>query len=122
MKKIIVGFALMLAMAGCDIGNEKIDTAFLQEPCPVCPEVVVPDPIVSCDETVYGQLRNELVGQIDTNNVKMNHYVDGVMIDESYAELFDDNGSLATQNPILLPAYSGTDLRHVLVVEFTQVR
>ena len=117
MKLITVAIAAIL-LAGC--GEEKVDTAFLNE-CPA--PVVCPDPIECSEEgVIYGSLRDDLIDQIDVSTVKLDHYVDEVMIASSFADIIEINGSLATSSEITLPPYPGSPVKHTLLVEFMQVK
>jgi len=82
------------------------------EPCPVCP--------------TYGDyqgIMQDILEDIDTQNIKMNHYVDGELIDTNYAELlYDIHNKPYTKNNIIMPPYKGEPMKHVLVIEFTQIR
>ncbi len=107
---------MALLLSGCDIGtNDKVDTEFLCPDCPVCPPVVVCDD----NDSIHGYL-TELEGKVDVSTVKMNHYVDQVLLDENMAELIEIDGEAATKNKINFPAYPGTPLKHTLVIEFMQ--
>lgn len=117
--KTIFLITTMLMFAGCS--NDTIDTKFLAEECPapiVC-EVIDPLP---CEQTIYGHLTDEWMERIDTSSVRLNHYIDEVQVEENLADVVDMNGQLATSNPITIPEYIGQDMKHILIVEFWQVR
>ena len=115
MKRLLLITALLLG--GCDTDNTFIDLSFIYPDCPACPAVDCPE----CNDSVDGYL-TELTDRIDVNSVKLNHYVDEVKIDENYAELIDIDGRVATKNHINLPKYTGTPMRHVLIIEFIQTK
>lgn len=118
----IVLLASMLFFSGCDTGSNKIDTEFLQPTVEVIVEVPIEPTIEQCEIMVSGNLANIWMDRIDLSNVKLNHYVNGVQIEDNLADIVDINGTLGTSNPITIPAYIGTPMTHVLVVEFMQTK
>lgn len=125
MKHFILLLSTLFILTGCNdtpISNDKIDLEFLTpEPVTIVEQVEV---LMPCDfETeLVGRLTNGWVERIDSNTVKLNHYVNGDLMEENYATVTDFNGTPATSNPLTLPVSDGTPITHVLVVEFTQVR
>lgn len=122
MKNIIIMLLTSLILIGCNEpvhnDNSLIDLSWLfsatvePEPCPVCP---------AQEETIYGQI-SDITDKIDANRVTLNHYVNEVQIEENLADIFDINGSIVTQNAITMPAYTGEEMKHVLIVRFYQVK
>jgi|GEM_PF-6371999 len=92
--------------------------------CPVCPKCEEPEPCPVCP--TYGDydgIIQDILQDIDVENIKMNHYVDGELIDTNYAELlYDVNNKPYTKNNIIMPPYKGEPMKHVLVIEFMQIR
>ena len=119
MLNVIIPIIAVFIATGCL--NDKVDTGFLNEcpapticeTCPECPP---------CDETIYGQLEDGWVEKIEEGSIKLNHYIDEVMLEENYAEIFDRNGTLISRNPLTLPAYEGQKIKHTLIVEFWQIK
>lgn len=119
MKHLFILPALLLI--GCN-NTDKIDTSFRDDP-KECPAPVIPEPCPVCPEpekSINGFI-DDITDYIDVNNVKMEHYVDEVKIDDNIATLYDINGSVATKNKIIMPPYIGKPMRHVLIVEFYQI-
>ena len=120
MKKILWIIALALFLVGCN--NDKIDTTFLCEEknATIIYEPAIKCEPVQCEETIYGHLTNEWLERIDSSNVKLNHYINDVEVEENLADIIDINGQLATSNPITIPEYVGEPMKHILIIEFWQ--
>lgn len=124
LTRIILALIVMLSFSGCDnpfssIDEQKIDLSSLTTPCQECPEIPAPEECPS--KEIYGHIM-DITTDIDTASVKMNHYVDDALIYENFADVVDINGQLATTNVITLPTYSGVPIKHILIVEFTQIK
>ena len=118
---------LFLGCESGEISQEIIDTSFL---CPDIPEQPAPftkDDCPVCEEcpeqtTTLDGIIMDVMDQIDISNVKMNHYIDSELYEENLAEIVSVDERLNTKNQITLPEYSGKPMKHVLVVEFTQIK
>ena len=125
-KKALLTISAIFIMAGCT--NDKVDTGFLCSEdknttfIVEAPTVVPYCEPVACQQTIYGHLTDEWLERIDTSNVKLNHYIDEVEVEENLADVVDYNGQLATTNPISIPEYVGTPMKHILIVEFYQIK
>ena len=93
---------------------EACPTCPKPEACPVCPE---PD----LTRTMYGYLDDDIMDRIKVDEVYMKHYIIGELAEEAFAEVIEVNGSMQTKSNINLNPV--TELtRHVLVIEFSQIR
>ena len=109
---------LALLLVGCDTDNSPVNLDWLYpKEKAECTEIECKNLYADVD----GYL-TDIVAQIDTSTVKLNHYVNEVKIEENYAELIDIDGHVATKNNIDLVPYEGTPIKHTLIIEFTQVR
>ena len=121
MKKILL-ISVFLMLTGCsDTDNSFIDLSFLWpeapqcQPCPQCQ--ACPD----CNDSIDGYI-TDIADQIDVNSVKLNHYINQVKVEENFAELIGLDGHITTKNHITLPEYLGQPIKHILIIEFTQVK
>ena len=115
MKKTILSVVAVMLLSGCENGS-PIDLSFLFPQDPPN-DLCVPVP---CEDSFSGMIQ-EVSDRIDTNTVKMEHYVDEILLDENVATLEIRDGKVSTVNNIIIPSYKGIPMRHILVVEFMQV-
>ncbi len=118
---MIVGALMMLN--GCDgfVKSTVIDLGFLN-PTPVPTVCPVVEECPTCEEALTGHLGSDWLAKVD-GSIKMNHYIDDVLVDENYATLgVSCAGENQSSNPITLPMYDGSPIKHILIVEFVQVR
>ena len=113
-KYVILAFLLV----GCNTDNSVVNLDWLYpKEKAECTEIECKNLYADVD----GYL-TDIVVQIDTSTVKLNHYVNEVLVDENYAEVIDIDGHVATKNHIDLPPYVGTPMKHTLIVEFMQIK
>jgi len=125
MKNILATIVMALALTGChDVDNSNVDLSWLfPEPQIVEVPVEVPCEETECDcnKTING-LITDITDKLDTNSIKMNHYIDKVKVEENMAEVVDIDGDIVTKNMITLPVYEGHPIKHTLIIEFYQVK
>ena len=117
MKKMLIVLSLSFFLIGCDNAkntNKEIDLSSLN------PWNVEDVNIPACTEVMNGMLTKDVFSQIDVNRVKLNHYINGQMVEENLADIVDLDGAVQTRNIITLPPYKGDEIKHILIVEFFQ--
>ena len=116
MKKIFTVLGLTL-LVGCGTGISN-DPIKVPTECPECPE---PQACPAPGETIFAGFE-DFTDRIDLNNIKLNHYVDGEQFEENFADVATIDGKIMTKNAVTLPDFNGQTIKHIIVVEFYQIK
>ena len=71
----------------------------------------------------FNDFFSSLADRTDINNIKINHYVNGELFESNEDQLFGiQDDKVVVQNEWKFPVYDGTPMRHVIIVEFYQIK
>jgi hypothetical protein len=139
--KILLLSLMTLMMTGC--GDEIIGIGFLNGPpsdalcsstypdlckeypeCPDCPVCDECGPPYTDNSELFSKVLDANFANIDKGSVKINHYIDEVRTTgEPFINIINYYLTIdAAQAELLIPAYNGSPIKHLLVIEFTQTQ